>query len=219
MTMNICKTWGRWGALGVILSTCLCLIGCGGGATPSYTGADAAGAGAMAGTNAAPAPLRTVGYEQLKPGDALVITLSDIMQQPALDAKISPQSTITLLYNQTFWVTNMTRSELEKQIHDRYVPKYFKYLTVNVRLLDQSYSVGGDVKNPNRYPFIGPITVTRAIQSAGDFTEFANKRHVELTRVDGRIEIVDCVKVRKNPKLDPVVNPGDKINVPRKGIL
>ena len=56
----------------------------------------------------------------------------------------------------------------------------------------------------------------KAIASAGGFTDFANKKKVKLTRVDGRTQTVNCVKALDNPSLDLEVYPGDKIHVPRR---
>jgi protein involved in polysaccharide export with SLBB domain len=62
----------------------------------------------------------------------------------------------------------------------------------------------------------GPsITVTKAIQTAGDFTEFANKKKVKLTRKDGSIYTVNCIKALEDPTQDLEVYPGDTIHVPR----
>jgi len=58
--------------------------------------------------------------------------------------------------------------------------------------------------------------VTQAISAAGDFTDFAKKTNVELIRVDGRKQKVDCLKVVKEPRLDPEVFPGDIIVIHRK---
>src|SRR5438552_16782395 len=35
------------------------------------------------------------------------------------------------------------------------------------------YFVRGEVRSPNRYPFVGPTTVLKAISAAGDLTDFA----------------------------------------------
>jgi protein involved in polysaccharide export with SLBB domain len=56
----------------------------------------------------------------------------------------------------------------------------------------------------------------KVIASAGGFTDFANKKKVKLTRVDGRTQIVNCPKALDNPSLDPEVYPGDTIHVPRR---
>jgi polysaccharide export outer membrane protein len=118
--------------------------------------------------------------------------------------------------NQPFQAAGKTIGELEKEIREHYVPKYYKYLTVTVRPLGQYYSVKGEVRSPNRYPYLNDTTVLKAIASAGDFTDFARKRKVKLYRTNGRIETEDCVKALRNPRLDLPVYPGDWINVSRR---
>ncbi len=58
--------------------------------------------------------------------------------------------------------------------------------------------------------------MTSAIQTAGGFDPFANKKKVRLTRVDGKVIFVNCVEVLDHPEKDPPVYPGDKIDVPRR---
>lgn len=69
---------------------------------------------------------------------------------------------------------------------------------------------------PGRYLYSGPITVMGAIQAAGDFNPFANRRNVQITRVDGAIAHVNCVKVIKTPSLDVAIYPGDRIFVNKR---
>ena len=61
------------------------------------------------------------------------------------------------------------------------------------------------------------MTVLKAIQSASDFTDFAKKKKVQLTRSNGRKkETINCEKARQDPKLDLPIYPGDNIYVPRR---
>ena len=55
----------------------------------------------------------------------------------------------------------------------------------------------------------------QAIGAAGDFTDFANKRKIELIRANGTKQIVNGKKARTDPKLDPWILPGDHIHVRR----
>jgi protein involved in polysaccharide export with SLBB domain len=109
-----------------------------------------------------------------------------------------------------------TSGELQKEIQDKYVPKYYQRLVVTVKSMDSFYTVGGEVKMPGRQPWVGELTVTQGIQSAGDFTDFANKKKVQLVRANGTKIVVNCIKALENPNLDPKVLPGDKITVPRR---
>jgi len=155
--------------------------------------------------------------ETIKIGDSLTVVFSDINPQPpAFTDSVRGDGNIKLLMDHSFMAANKTRSQLEKEVHDFYVPNYYRYMTVTILPKDQFYWVGGEVKGANRFQWVGPTTVTRAIQSAGDFSDYARKRHVKLYRVDGKIDTVDCVEALKNPALDLQVFPGDTVKVPRR---
>ena len=147
----------------------------------------------------------------------MTITFTDLPEQKQpMTQQVREDGTITLLENQTFVVTNKTRGALEQEIRARYVPNIYRRLTVSITPMSQFFYVGGEVKAPQRQLYTGPITVLKAIQSCGDFTDFANKKNVKLIRNDGRTLTVNCVKAISNPTLDLPVYPGDKIHVPRR---
>jgi len=215
--MNASKMTGRWWAvLGVIL-TGLWLAGCG---TPSKPFGDVPasdpGMGQSA-TNQGTITKSGSSDETIKIGDSLTVVFSDINPQPpAFTDTVRGDGSIKLLMDHSFVAVNKTRSQLEKEIHDFYVPSYYRYMTVTIQPKDQFYWVGGEVKSPNRFQWVGPTTVTRAIQSAADFTDYALKRKVKLYHVDGKIDTVDCVEALKNPALDLPVSPGDTVKVFRR---
>ena len=68
----------------------------------------------------------------------------------------------------------------------------------------------------NRQIYTGPITVLRAIDSAGGFSDFANRNNIELTRQTGEKIKVSWKKAVKDSKLDPEVYPNDQIIVHRR---
>ncbi len=197
----------------------------GGGPTPVPAPAPAPAApplAAAAGSRVA-APVITnapvVEPEVLRVGDSLTVTFADTPTPlPVFEEKIREDGTITLALNQTFKADGKTRGDLAKEIRARYVPDYFKQMTVMVKQLESTrwYYVDGEVKTPTRQIYNSRITVLKAIASAGGFTDFANKKKVKLTRVDGRTQDVNCPKALQNPALDPEVYPGDKIYVPRR---
>ena len=78
-------------------------------------------------------------------------------------------------------------------------------MTVTVKQQESTrwYYVNGEVRSPARQIYNSRITVLKAIASAGGFTDFANKKKVKLTRVDGRTQTVNCVKALDNPSLGP----------------
>ena len=157
--------------------------------------------------------------EVLRVGDSLTVTFTDTPNTiPPFQEKIKEDGTITLALNQTFKADGKTRGDLEKEIRARYVPDYFKYLTVTVTpdVNTRWYYVDGEVKQPSRQIYTSRITVLKAIASSGGFTDFANKKKVKLARVDGRTLTVNCVKALDNPSLDLEIYPGDKVHVPRR---
>jgi protein involved in polysaccharide export with SLBB domain len=96
------------------------------------------------------------------------------------------------------------------------VPKYYRHLTVTVNTGDRVYYVTGEVKQPGRQLYVGQMTVTKAITTAGDFTDFANHKKVRLIRANGQTIKVNCDKALQDPSQDPSVYPNDQIQVPRK---
>jgi polysaccharide export outer membrane protein len=186
------------------------LIGCGGSAR----------AGASFGAAAAGTPTNNLDEVRLKVGELLNIAYSDVNpQMQAFEGRIREDGKITLILNKEFDAAGKTITELEKDIHERYVPDYFRNLTATVKVLDRFFYVDGFVRRPDRIPFANRITLQGAISAAGGFNEFAQPKKVQITRaVSGKVEIVDCNKLKKHPENDPWIFPNDKIWVPRRGI-
>ena len=161
------------------------------------------------------------GYSQdtLRAGDSLNVTFTDIPDPDArtpMELKINVDGKITTLHNQTFDADGKTCAGLASEIHDRLVPNYYAHMTVNVRNMGQFFYVDGEVKTPSRQAWVVPITVTQAIAACGGFTDFASRTRVEVVRVNGQKQRIDCKKALKTPSLDLKVYPGDKVYVHRK---
>ncbi len=206
---NVGKQLGRWATVCGLVLTWFCLSGCRTHSPEQQFIGGPPGLSAPADPEA----------EVLRVGDSLTVTFTDTpVVIPPFEEKIKEDGSITLTLNQTFKADGKTRGDLEKEIRACYVPRYYKYMTVSVKQVESTrwYYIDGEVKVPNRQIYNSRITVSKAIASVGGFTDFANKKKVTLTRVDGRTQIVNCPKVLKDPSLDPEVYPGDKIHVPRR---
>jgi polysaccharide export outer membrane protein len=161
-------------------------------------------------------PMDTTNYT-LRVGDELTVNFFDINPPiSAITDQIKEDGTITLIYNEKFQAAGKTISDLQTIVHDRYVPAYVKYMTVNIVPANLSYTVGGEVRAPNRYPYPGHMTVLEAINTAGGFTDFANKKKVKVTRADRRQFTVNCVKALDDPDRNVQIFPGDAIYVPQR---
>jgi polysaccharide biosynthesis/export protein VpsN len=150
-------------------------------------------------------------------GDTIVVSLSGPpIDIPPHQEPINEDGTITLNDIGKVQAAGKTAGELQNAIHDLYVPRFYTHITVTVNIGDRVYYVSGEVKIPGRLVYVGQTTVTKAITSAGDFTDFANHKTVVLMRVNGDRTKVNVDRVRNGRAEDPPVYPGDQIIVHRR---
>ena len=143
------------------------------------------------------------------------VTSEDI---PPHQESIKDDGTINLYLVGKVKAIGRTAGELQSDLQTRY-EVYFKTPVVTVQAADRFYYVGGEVKRPGAQQYLGKTTVTKAIQSAGDFTDFAKKTKIQVIRADDTSLIVNFKKLIGEPSLDPPIYPGDKIHVPRRILL
>jgi protein involved in polysaccharide export with SLBB domain len=150
--------------------------------------------------------------------EAITVSFADTPNQILpIEDTIKEDGSITLIYNQKFQAAGKTVGALQEEIRERYVPQYFKYLTPSIKAGDRFFNIGGEVRSPGRQAYVTTMTVLRAIDTGGGFTDFAAKKRVQLTRAgSGKVITVNCVKALTHPDLDLEVFPGDKIFVPRR---
>ena len=151
-------------------------------------------------------------------GDVVSITFTGLPETvEPLDKPIKEDGTITLPDVGRVKAVGKTIGELEDAIHDLYVPKVYLHLNVTVKTSsDRVYYIRGEVRAPGRLIYAGPITVSKAITSAGDFTDFANRSSVILTRSNGDRFKLNLNKILAGDQPDPPVYPGDQIEVGRR---
>ena len=193
-----------------LLVLTLILPGCN---TPSSTSSNRTSPGEE------PLPTESPGStDLLRPGDIVIVNFSGVAEPPPrIEDRIREDGCITLPLVGSVKTAGHTRAQLQIIIHDLYVEKYYKRLTVSVNPDVRYFYVRGEVKRPLNYPYVGGLTVLKAIAAAGDFTDFAKKTKVELTRAAGaKPIIINCIKAQKDSKLDLAIFPDDRIFVPRR---
>jgi len=170
------------------------------------------GAGMGAGT------LTVNSTDSLEPGNQITITFSGLSSVPVpYSCRIREDGTISPPYlEEPVIAAGKTIGKLEQELEQEYVPAIYKTINVTIRTADRFFYVGGEVRQPSRQIFIGRITVTQAIQSAGDFTDFGNQREVRVIRANGKVDIIDCKAALDDPTRDLPVYPGDNIVVGRR---
>jgi polysaccharide export outer membrane protein len=159
----------------------------------------------------------TNGIARLHIGDVVTVVLSGLPDELLPQEKpIKEDGTISLTDIGSVKAAGKTAGELEDYIQKLYVPKFYTHLTVTVKTTgDRVYYVRGEVKSPGRLIYAGQITVTKAITSAGDYTDFANHKKVLLIRASGQRFKINCDAILNGEQPDPPVYPGDQIQVPR----
>jgi protein involved in polysaccharide export with SLBB domain len=153
---------------------------------------------------------------RLAKGDNVIVIFAGQSDLEPHQESIKEDGTITLEHIKDIKAEGKTTGELQREIHDAYVPTYYKRLTVTVKTDRLIYYVQGYVRQSGRQEYLGQTTVLKAIASAGDFNDFADRRDVIVTRKDGTVLHVNCMKAAKNPALDIAVFPGDKIEVKQR---
>jgi protein involved in polysaccharide export with SLBB domain len=157
---------------------------------------------------------------RLRVGDQLQIRLDTTGGQPTsqspapLDAVIDERGEISLPFIGRVQAEGSTPAELAERIQANYVPRYYVRCNVSVLVTLRFFYVGGEVRSPGRYPWTGDITLLKAINTAGSFTDYANRGRVEIIRGKEKIA-VNMDDLRRNPNKDVPIRPGDSIWVPR----
>jgi protein involved in polysaccharide export with SLBB domain len=111
----------------------------------------------------------------------------------------------------------LTPAQLASVIENRYKSAgIFTNPTITIVMQPQArfVNVGGAVRAPNRIPFTEDMTLLAAISAAGGFNDFADQKRVRLLR-GSEARVYDVRQVRKDPGLDPKLQPGDKVEVPQ----
>ncbi len=154
---------------------------------------------------------------RLHVGDTITVIL-DGLPDPITphEESIKEDGTINLDLVGHVKAAGRTAGELQDAIHDLYVPRFYTHVTVTVKTGDRVFYVRGEVKGPGRQIYVGQITVTKAITSAGDFTDYANRKKVILTRANGQRFKLNCNDILDGTAPDPQVYPGDQIEVTRR---
>jgi protein involved in polysaccharide export with SLBB domain len=158
----------------------------------------------------------------LQIGQGILVVLTGTPEVlPPLSLTISEGGTITLpLILKPITAVGRTPSALEGLIKSSYVQNNYTTVNATVMIVPSYYYISGELNPPGngKQLYTGRVTVLGAINDAGGFSDFADRKRVLLTRQDGTVYVVDCVKAAKDAKLDPEVLPGDKIFVDKQSI-
>jgi protein involved in polysaccharide export with SLBB domain len=156
---------------------------------------------------------------RLRTGDQLTVRLdtggTGANSQPqGIELAVDENGDISLPYIGHVPAAGLTSSELAERIQASYVPRFYVHCTATVLTKDRFFYVGGEVRGPSRYPWTEDVSLMKAINTAGGFTDYANRGKVEVTRGKTK-QIFNCEDLRQHPAKDVAIQPGDSIYVPR----
>jgi len=157
--------------------------------------------------------------EALSVGDSVTVSFSDLPPPGLLPVtqRIGNDGKLTgLPFDVKVVAAGKTIAQLQEAIRAAYVPGYFKFMTPSVKSEERVFFVEGEVKLASRLNYLSEMTVLRAITSAGGFTDFANRKKIELHRATGEKKVVNWYKAIEDSKQDLPVFPNDQIIVRKK---
>lgn len=195
--------------------------------TSQSTPPGAAGAAAKAGGSGAATPGSPAGspagtnevfsIDRIAVGDIIRVMYEASVPIAPSEIQVPETGLVTIHMGEQVQVAGRMAADVSKEIRDLFTVKkqMYKRLSVNVQVLGRTISVGGEVRATGSFPFEGGMTVLKAVNRAGGFTEYADRKKVRITRVNGQQITVDCKAALKKPELDLPLYPGDRVDVMR----
>ncbi|SRR6266404_8012861 len=155
---------------------------------------------------------------RLRTGDSLSVRIdtggSQSANPTASDLTVDEDGNISLPLVGLIKAAGLTTSELAERIQANYVPRYYVRCNATVLVAQRFFYVGGEARNPGRFPWSEDTSLLKAINTASGFTDYANRKKVQLSR-GGNVDVYNCEDLLRNPVKDPPIRPGDTITIPR----
>jgi polysaccharide biosynthesis/export protein len=121
------------------------------------------------------------------PGDVLYI---DIWREPTYSRPtyVRPDGKITMPIINDLQAEGLTPDRLASQIGQAYADLIVNpIVTVTVTAVNsKKYTITGEINRPGQYPLVGPVRVFEALNNAGGFRDFANKKDIRINRDNGK---------------------------------
>lgn len=156
----------------------------------------------------------------LRAGDTLEIRLGGVPAEEIAQFNapytVDESGMINIPYVGMVKASGLNANQVQKSIEGRLRSEgIYTHPTITISIQNNMrfITVGGAVRTPGRVVFTPDLTLLSAVNAAGGFNDFANRKKVRLMR-GGKGSVFDCVDIMKNPQKDPPIVPGDQIDVP-----
>lgn len=153
----------------------------------------------------------------LRVGDQLQIHITGSGLDEQLEMPVDENGEITLRFIGRVRAADRSLSQLEREIELEYTERQriFREVFARVNVPYTFYFIGGEVRQPGRYPISGRVTLSQAIVAAGNFTEWARRDgRLILVRNNERTVIL-FREIVEDPSRDIELRTGDVITVER----
>jgi polysaccharide export outer membrane protein len=139
------------------------------------------------------------------------------------DFIVRPDGHISMNLINEIQAAGRTCQDLGNDIADRLKSgEFMRNPSVNVQVVEvrsKKYYINGEVNKPGQYFLVTPTTVLEALNNAGGFRDFANKKKIKILRTtaEGMKEFrFDYNSVTHGKKIEEniLLTPGDQIIVP-----
>jgi protein involved in polysaccharide export with SLBB domain len=157
----------------------------------------------------------------LRSGDPFELRISGVPADEQTQVNnvytVDANGMVNLPYINKVRAEGLTPAQLAAAIESSYKSaRIYTNPTITVVMQPQTrfVNVGGAVRAPNRVPFTEDMTLLAAINAAGGFNDFADQKHVRLLRAN-EAKVYDVRQFRRDPGLDPKLQPGDRVEVPQ----
>jgi polysaccharide export outer membrane protein len=148
-------------------------------------------------------------------GDRLTIMVDGPEPQKFEDV-VDDRGSIRLPHIGAVQAAGKPTSEVEDAIEQAYIKGLiYRYVNVTVVSLDDEFFIRGEVKREGRFALTGAMTLGKAITVASGFTEYANRKKVEIQRGNEIISF-DMERIYSGKDEDPLLRRGDQVYVPRR---
>jgi polysaccharide export outer membrane protein len=157
----------------------------------------------------------------MRTGDVFDMRLSGVPSEFAQDFTlaftVSQDGTVNVPLIGEVKAAGLTATQLERTMQDRFVAgKIFTQPTVIINPTHglRTVSVSGGIRSPGRVQWTPDLTLRSAIGGSGGFSDFAQRKRIQIIRESKSFGIYNINDIEKDPGKDPKLLPGDQVWVP-----
>jgi protein involved in polysaccharide export with SLBB domain len=157
----------------------------------------------------------------LRAGDPVEMKISGVPAEEQTQVNnvytVDANGMVNMPYINKVRAEGLTPAQLASAIESGYKSaRIFTNPTITIVMQPQArfVNVGGAVRAPARIPFTEDMTLLAAINASGGFNDFADQKRVRLLR-GNEAKVYDVRQFRRDPGLDPRLQPGDRVEVPQ----